>query len=156
MELHRKKKKIRKTTNICEKHNVQYIYKFIKTKKNHSLNFVIEKNFKNHNLIQKFTIRKRFEEIPDLIHKVKAKIFYIEKNIQKAKDHLNNIYYNKNKDKKVESAIKKYREINNNLLRIVTMILDTYKYSKEHHALTYTMAKNDSEIIFNFSPRLLK
>ena len=36
------------------------------------------------------------------------------------------------------------------------MILNTYKYSKEYHVLTYTMAKNDSEIIFNFSPRLLK
>ena len=39
-------KKIRKSTNICEKHNVQYIYKFIKTKKNHSLNFVIAKILK--------------------------------------------------------------------------------------------------------------
>ena len=32
------------------------------------------------------------------------------------------------------------------------MILDTYKYSKEHHAITYSMAKNVSEIVFNFSP----
>ena len=32
------------------------------------------------------------------------------------------------------------------------MILDTYKYSKEHYAITYSMAKNVSEIVFNFSP----
>ena len=40
------KKKKRKSPNICEKHNVQFIYKFIKTKKNHSLNFVIAKILK--------------------------------------------------------------------------------------------------------------
>ena len=90
--------------------------------------------------------------ILDLINKVNAKILHIEKNILKAKDHLNKISNIENKDKKVESAIKKYFEINNNLLIIVTMILDTYKYSKEHYAITYSMAKNVSEIVFNFSP----
>ena len=151
----KEKKRIRKSTNICEKHNVQYL-QIHENKEEPFCELCYCETFKNHNLIQKFTIGKRFEEIPDLIHKVNAKIFYIEKNIQKAKEHLNDIYYIENKDTEVESAIKEYFENNNNLLRIVTMILDTYKYSKEHHALTYTMAKNASEIIFNFSPRLLK
>ena len=145
------KKKIRKSTNICKEHNIQYL-QIHENKEEPLCQFCYCENFKNHNLIQRRIIGKRFEEIPDLIHKVNTKILYIEKNIQKAKDHLNNIYYNKNKDKKVESAIKKYFEINNNLLIIVTMILDTYKYSKEHHAITYSMAKNVSEIVFNFSP----
>ena len=143
VELHRKKKKIRKCSMYLQIHE---------NKEEPFCELCYCENFKNHNLIQKFTIGKRFEEIPDLIRKVNAKIFYIEKNIQKAKNHLDNICYIKNKDKKVESAIKKYLEINNNLLRIVTMILDTYKYSKEYHAITYSMAKNVSEIVFNFSP----
>ena len=145
------KKKTRKSLNICEKHESQYL-QIHENKEIPLCQFCYCENFKNHNLIQRRIIGKRFEEIPDLIHKVNAKILYIEKNIQKAKNHLNNICYIKNKDKKVESAIKKYFEINNNLLIIVTMILDTYKYSKEHNAITYSMAKNVSEIVFNFSP----
>ena len=103
------KKKKRKSPNICEKHNAQYL-QIHENKEEPLCQFCYCENFKNHNLIQRRIIGKRFEEIPDLIHKVNTKILYIEKNIQKAKEHLNDIYYIENKDTEVESAIKEYFE----------------------------------------------
>ena len=98
---------------------------------------------------------ERIENISDLISKVNIKIHYIEKRLKDAEDHIKKIQDIKDKfinDKEIYKYIDEYSEENNNILLILSIMLDTYKYSKEKDSLTFNIVKNISELIFYFNP----
>ena len=138
---------IRYKAKNCEKHNKLYTkYNEIKD------SFLCDDCYSKDLNIQK---NERIENISDLISKVNIKINYIEKRLKDAEDHIKKIQDIKDKfinDKEIYKYFDEYSEENNNILLILSIMLDTYKYSKEKDSLTFNIAKNISELIFNLNP----
>ena len=118
-----------------------------------SCNFNQMMNDKNLNI---YYNNVRIENIDDLDDKVKnKKINYIEKSIKDAESHINkleDIKYKNENDKEINSCIEKYIEESNNIISIIKIMIDTYKYYKEQNSLTFPILKNISELIFYFNP----
>ncbi len=138
----------REQFNYCDKHNKLYTkYNEIKD------SFLCEDCYSEGLNIQK---NDRIENISDLISKINIKIInYIEKRLKDAEVHIEKIQDIKDKfinDKEIYKYIDEYIEENNDILLILSIMLDTYKCSKEENSLTFNIVKNISELIFYFNP----
>ena len=140
-------KEIRYKAKNCDKHKKPY------TKYNEIKEFLICDDCYSEGL--NIVKNERIENISDLISKINIKINYIEKSLKDAEIHIENIQAIKDKfinDKEIYKYIDEYIEENNNILLILSIMLDTYKYSKEENSLTFNIVKNISELIFYFNP----
>ena len=138
---------IRYKAKNCDKHKNPYTkYNEIK------YSFLCEDCYSEGLNIQK---NERIENISDLISKVNIKVNYIEKRLKDADVHIEKIQDIKDKfinDKEIYKYIVEYIKENNDILLILSIMLDTYKYSKEKDSLTFNIVKNISELIFYFNP----
>ena len=147
------RKKLRINAKYCIKHNNPYT-KYLEIEDSFICDYCYSEMFKNQNNIQKYINDVRIENIWDLISKVNRKINYIEKSLKDAEAHIENIKNIKNiiNDEEINKYIDEYIEENNNILLILSIMLDNYKYSKEQSSLTFPIIKNLSELIFYFNP----